>query len=184
VWLKREKTLEFYDLTSTDILEYRKKHTPMKFLMADGSAKKMVMDASLEEIDLVEKVCEKLGLPNSDEYCLTAEENPEAWLSLEKPLSEQLKTTDQAFTLKRRFYFFDEDDTKSGKQQEQNALQTTLMYCQAVEEITAGRHNCDVEEAVKFAAMQQQADIGDFNPAVHGAPGYVDLSRCLPPPFR
>ena len=90
VWLPREKTLDFNELTASDRLEYRKRHQNMKFAMADGSSKTMVLDTSLPEIDLVNKIWKKLGVPHADEYCLSAEiqKDPLAWLKLEKPLSE------------------------------------------------------------------------------------------------
>ncbi len=66
-WLLQNKVLDFYDLKSGDILEFRKKHRPLKVQTLDGTVKTIIVDESLPVQSIVETICEKFGMsPNGE----------------------------------------------------------------------------------------------------------------------
>lgn len=80
-WLLSNKTIEFYDLKSggnkhtsiyliEDVLEFKKKHRPIKVRMLDGALKTVIIDESLPVSLLVSVICDKIGIANPDEYSL------------------------------------------------------------------------------------------------------------------
>ena len=74
-WLTNTKTLEFYDLKTGDLLEFKKKHRPLKVRMMDNSLKTVLIDESLSITQLVDAVCRKIGISNPEEYSFCREKN-------------------------------------------------------------------------------------------------------------
>ncbi|TPX64716.1 hypothetical protein CcCBS67573_g08329 [Chytriomyces confervae] len=67
-WLHPSKVLDYYDLKTGDLLQFRKKHCPLKVKTLDESVKTVLVDESLNVGKLVLAVCERLGIHNADEY--------------------------------------------------------------------------------------------------------------------
>jgi talin len=74
-WLINSKTLDFYDFKSGDLVEFRKKHRPLKVRMMDNSLKTVLIDESLPVSQLVDAVCRKIGIANPEEYSFCREKS-------------------------------------------------------------------------------------------------------------
>ncbi|KAJ3225658.1 Talin-1 [Chytriomyces hyalinus] len=72
-WLHPSKVLDYYDLKTGDLLQFRKKHCPLKVKTLDESVKTVLVDESLPVGKLVLAVCERLGIHNADEYSFALE---------------------------------------------------------------------------------------------------------------
>jgi talin len=72
-WLQNNKTLDFYDLKTGEIVEYKKKHRPLRVMMMDGSVKTALIDDSAPVLEVVDTFCKRIGIANPDEYSLQAE---------------------------------------------------------------------------------------------------------------
>lgn len=60
-WLEQGRTLEYYDLKSGDMLQYRKKLRPLRVRTLDGSVKTLLVDDSQTVAELIKTVCAKIG---------------------------------------------------------------------------------------------------------------------------
>ena len=72
-WLRPEKNLEYYDLKSGDVIEYRKKTSPLKIKLIDNSIKTFLVDNSLPTSEVVGVIGQKMGIKNWEEYGLLLE---------------------------------------------------------------------------------------------------------------
>jgi hypothetical protein len=63
-----------YDLKFGDVVEFRKKFRVLKVKTLDESVKNMLIDESLPVKELVEVICERIGLVNPEEYSLIKDE--------------------------------------------------------------------------------------------------------------
>lgn len=61
-WMSPGRTLDYYDLKSGDVIDFKKKHRILKIKMLDGTTKTVWIDESLSVRELVAMACEKLGL--------------------------------------------------------------------------------------------------------------------------
>ncbi|XP_078579990.1 uncharacterized protein LOC144864098 isoform X18 [Branchiostoma floridae x Branchiostoma japonicum] len=73
VWLEAGRTLDYYLLRSGDLLEYKKKHRPLKVRMLDGTVKTVMVDDSHTVAQLLVTICTRIGITNHDEYSLVRE---------------------------------------------------------------------------------------------------------------
>ncbi|KAJ3281672.1 Talin-1 [Borealophlyctis nickersoniae] len=202
-WLAPAKVLDYYELKSGDALEYRKKHRVLKVKMMDESLKTVLIDDSLPVSQIVEIVCDKIGITNPEEYSLLPEVLPAGWnegkapqaqvklksgkemlagdesrwLNPEKTLREQGLTESDTVILKKKFFFTDQNIDRN------DPVQLNLLYNQAKEMIVSGRHPCTAEEASQFAAIQMQVQHGNHEPDKHKS-GFVNLKEFLPPEYR
>lgn len=85
VWLEPGRTLEYYILRNSDLLEYRKKLRILKVQMLDGAVKTIMIDDSQPVANLMVVICTKLGITNHDEYGLIKETQPEDELDNRAP---------------------------------------------------------------------------------------------------
>lgn len=76
-WLEPGRTLNYYDLKSGDMLEYKKKHRPLRVRLMDGTLKTVLVDDSLAVGDLVKTVCSRIGINNPDEFAFVSENKVE-----------------------------------------------------------------------------------------------------------
>ena len=60
-WLEQGRTLEYYDLKSGDMLQYRKKLRPLRVRTLDGSVKTLLVDDSQTVAELIKAVCARIG---------------------------------------------------------------------------------------------------------------------------
>ncbi|KJE89680.1 hypothetical protein CAOG_009384 [Capsaspora owczarzaki ATCC 30864] len=72
-WLEPGRTLNYYDLKSGDMLEYKKKHRPLRVRLMDGTLKTVLVDDSQSVGDLVKTVCSRIGINNPDEFAFVSE---------------------------------------------------------------------------------------------------------------
>ncbi|KAI9103042.1 hypothetical protein DFS34DRAFT_671082 [Phlyctochytrium arcticum] len=204
-WLLPSKILDFYDLSSGDSLEYRKKHRVLKVKTLDSSVKTVMVDESLPVQQLVDIVCEKIGIQNSEEYSILPEKamvseskeekdktktaNPKKggkemlagdrtnWLHPEKTLREQGLTEEDTVILKKKFFFTDQNIDRN------DPVQLNLMYNQARDMIISGKHPCTQEEACQFGAIQMQVQHSNHEPDKH-KPGFIKLKDFVPPEYQ
>jgi len=173
-WLKPNKTLEAYDLSTDDTLLFRKRHKVITVKTADASSKAVIVDLMRNVKDVLPTIGEKFGLEHTEEYALQWERT-ERWLLNSRPLTEQ-GDTNETFVLKKRFYVSDAQlDANS-------PVQLHLAYIQGRECVVSGMHPVTKMEAVQFAGLQAQAQYGIFNPATH-KPGFLELSEFIPPMY-
>ncbi|TPX50472.1 hypothetical protein SeLEV6574_g00877 [Synchytrium endobioticum] len=199
-WLSNNKVLDFYDLTSGDDVEFKKKHRPLRVRTMDGSVKTVLIDESLPVQALVETVCERIGVLNSEEYSflpdgpmsemgsfdnirgtfkpkIKARIDDEAkWLNAEKTLREQGFTENDQVLLKKKFFFSDQNIDRN------DPVQLNLLYNQACEMIVSGKHPCTKDEASQFGAIQLQAQYGNHEPDKH-RPGFTKIKDFCPPEY-
>lgn len=69
-WLASNRTLGYYDVKTGDNVEYKKKHRPLKVRMMDHAIKTVLVDESEAVQSIVETICRKIGIANSEEYSL------------------------------------------------------------------------------------------------------------------
>lgn len=62
LWLQNSKILEYYEIKSGDLLEFKKRHRPFKVRTLDGALKTIIIDETLAIQHLVEIVCDKWGI--------------------------------------------------------------------------------------------------------------------------
>eukprot|EP01134_Creolimax_fragrantissima_P001817 CFRG1817T1 len=212
IWLNAGRTLEYYDLKSGDLVEYKKKHRPLKVVLMDESQRTVLIDDSQNVGQIIKVICSRINLSNPDEFSLTIDEafkdaRPEGgiyedskkekeakrrdekrmarleeklnikdeweWLNHEKTLREQGAGENDAVRLRKKFFFSDQNVDRN------DPVQLNLMYVQARDDILKSAHPCNADEAVQFAALQCQCQLGDHNPETH-KPGSVDLKIYLP----
>ncbi|KNC75750.1 hypothetical protein SARC_11732, partial [Sphaeroforma arctica JP610] len=71
VWLNAGRTLEYYDLKNGDLVEYKKKHRPLKVILMDGSQRTVLIDDSQNVGQIIKVICSRINLSNPDEFSLT-----------------------------------------------------------------------------------------------------------------
>ena len=59
--MEQGRTLEYYDLKSGDMLQYRKKLRPLRVRTLDGSVKTLLVDDSQTVAELIKAVCARIG---------------------------------------------------------------------------------------------------------------------------
>jgi len=173
-WLKPERTLQFYDITSNSELHYKKKHRNAKVKLLDGTMKTMIIDESLLVKDVVEQIGSRLSIQHWEEYSLQVEGKPD-WLNPEKTLHENDVYENTVLLLKRKFHFSDQNIDKT------DPIQLHLLYVQCRDEVLKGDYPTEREEATSLAALQLQIQNGSINPSIH-KPGYLSnrLHEFLP----
>ena len=60
-WLNQDRTLEYYDLNSGDMLQYKKKIRPLRVRTLDDSVKTLLVDDSQTVAELIKAVCARIG---------------------------------------------------------------------------------------------------------------------------
>ncbi|RKP18357.1 hypothetical protein ROZALSC1DRAFT_23311 [Rozella allomycis CSF55] len=193
-WLVNNRTLAFYDLKNGDILEFKKKHRPMRVKMLDSTLKTVLIDESCTVSELVKIVCNKIGITAFEEYSFCVElSNDERstrqkhekyerkeytkWLSPEKTLREQLVQDADVIILKRKFFFSDQNIDRN------DPIQLNLLFVQSKESVISGEYPCSEEEAVQLAALQVQAVFGNYD-GDKCKPGFLELKDYLPEVYR
>eukprot|EP00795_Rhopilema_esculentum_P003811 gene3811-15099_t len=76
-WFEEERPLAFYSLKSGDTLEYKNKHRLLKVKMLDGAVKTVMIDDSHNVGNVLQTICERLGITNMEEFSLFIEEPKE-----------------------------------------------------------------------------------------------------------
>ncbi|TPX69668.1 hypothetical protein SpCBS45565_g02300 [Spizellomyces sp. 'palustris'] len=207
-WLQASKILDFYDLNSGDALEYRKKHRALKVKTMDDSVKTVIIDESLPVQQLVEIICEKIGIQNPEEYSILPEMAPaeagtkEGGKDAGKSAPTKIKggremlagdqsrwlhpdktireqgLTDEDTVLLKKKFFFTDQNIDRN-----DPVQLNLLYNQAREMIISGKHPCTAEEACQFGAIQMQVQHGNHEPDKH-KPGFIKVRDFVPPEYQ
>ena len=95
------------------------------------------------------------------------------WLNVDKPLCEQGIDKSAVLTLRKKFFFSDQNV------QWNDPVQLNLLYVQLREAIINGTHTCTCHESIQLAALQCQITYGNYNDVRH-KPGFLDLQEFLP----
>ena len=98
---------------------------------------------------------------------------PVNWLNTEKSLREQGIEETIVLTLRKKFFFSDQNVDRN------DPVQLNLLYVQSRDAIIDGTHPCTRDEGVQFAALQCQIQYGNHNEAKH-KPGFLNLEEFLP----
>jgi len=196
-WLKPQKTLQFYNLYTNDIVELRKKHRPIKVKLIDETVKTILVDDSLSVEEVVKVIGEKMDLRNPEEFSLAVERSVErknkkgkdgkekaakivtSWLNPRLSLHEQGVADEEVVSLKKKFYV---DDDKVDRNDQ---VQLHLVYVQCSTGVANGDHPISPMEAAQFGALQCQILYGNYDPAKHtqkAVEGRID--QILPLQFR
>ena len=69
LWLEQGRTLQYYELKSGDMLQYRKKLRPLRVKTLDGSVKTLLVDDSQTVAELIKAVCARIGKTDSFKQC-------------------------------------------------------------------------------------------------------------------
>ena len=69
-WLNEERTLEYYNLKSGDILQYKSKLRLLRMKTLDDSIKTLKIDESQTVTEVVKAVCVKIGMLQYHNYCI------------------------------------------------------------------------------------------------------------------
>ena len=93
---------------------------------------------------------------------------------MDKPLCEQGVEESTTLTLRKKFFFSDQNV------QSNDPVQLNLLYVQMRDAIINGTHPCTHNECVHLAALQCQIQHGNYSATKH-QPGYLELHRFLPP---
>ncbi|XP_020615506.1 talin-2-like [Orbicella faveolata] len=72
-WLEPARTLDFYPLKSGDMLDYKSKVRHLKIKFMDGSVKTLQIDDSHNVGQILDSVCMKMGIANTEEFSLLVE---------------------------------------------------------------------------------------------------------------
>nr|XP_026493048.1 talin-1-like isoform X2 [Vanessa tameamea] len=75
IWLEGDRTLEYYMLRDGDSLFYLIKIRNLRLRMLDGSVKTLQVDESKSIQDIMVHICDRIGIPNNEEYGLCREES-------------------------------------------------------------------------------------------------------------
>lgn len=94
-WLASNRTLGYYDVKTGDNVEYKKKHRPLKVRMMDHAIKTVLVDESEAVQTIVDTICRKIGIANSEEYSLLVDTSDAG----ETASVHQLKKKDSKKTL-------------------------------------------------------------------------------------
>ena len=196
-WLEPKRTLDFYDLKSSDQIEYKKKHRPLRVKMMDDTIKTILVDDSFNVQQLVQTVCNRIGIATPDEFSFTTEalqnsakivkdvksktphhhqQAGELWLNPDKSLREQGVDESEVLLLKKKFFFSDSNVDRN------DPIQLNLLYVQAQEAIVKGTHPCTMDEASQFAALQMQVQFGNHEPDKH-KPGFLPMDQFVAPEY-
>eukprot|EP01133_Synstelium_polycarpum_P004292 gene4292-5011_t len=179
-WLKADKTLQFYDLKMNDEIDYKKKHRALKVRLMDETLKTLLVDDSLTAGEIVEIIGKRIGIKNHEEFSLQAEQSSGGsgdWLNHSQPLHEQGVSDETVVLLKKKFFV---DDFNVNRD---DPIQLHLVYVQSRDAIISGSHPCSYDEAVQFAALQCQIQLGNHNTTAHKT-GYLKIKEYMPPSFH
>ena len=168
-WMENNKSLASYDLGANQYVEYRKKHQVIEVTFLDGNKKKMQIDVSAPPATSVTQVAEKLSMhPDvSKEFSLKLREKgkQDTWLLNRRSILEQTKCVlggpmltlppEQELIFARKYYFHDNEVT--------DAWSVALVYQQIKDEILAGLHSLEHEDAITLGALQLQNERGNFS---------------------
>src|SRR3990167_7907490 len=109
MWLKEDRTCNFFDLQSGDQVALRKKTVPKKFQLADETTKTVLVDESLTVNELVDIVLgEHMQITNPEEFSIQlAGAGADDWLNPTKTLPEQDVPEEAVLVIDKKFWFND-----------------------------------------------------------------------------
>ncbi|XP_047037244.1 talin-2-like [Helicoverpa zea] len=209
VWLEEDRTLDNYMLRDGDSLDYICRMRNLRVRLLDDTVKTLQVDEAKTVAELMMEICARIGIKNYDEYGLCHEEVEEvedakekdkgtlkrpkdrdvaleqlsrklntddnvAWLDQHRTLREQGVDSKDTLLLKRRLFYSDRNvDSR-------DPVQLNLLYVQTRDAILVGRHPVTEQQAVQFAGIQCQVQLGDYQEGKH-KPGFIEnLEEYLP----
>lgn len=159
-WLKKDKTLQSYDLKNGEEVAWKSRNRPIKVKLMDGTVKTVMIDESSSVEYLIELIGGKIGLEKTEEYGLQIE-GADKWLNNTQSLQDQGVTEHTILKFKKRYFVDDLNVDKS------DPIQLHLVYLQSRDAILTGEYPVQLEEAMQFAAIQLQVEVGNIDPSVH-----------------
>lgn len=195
-WLREDKTLSYYDIDPSDVLDFKAKKTtikikflgpwekvvhPLHLSTLDKTVKTFIVDESKTACEIAKDIGRKLGFKHPEEYSLkltSLNDDAGIWVIPDLTLPEQgVDPLCSTFLLKRQFYFYDEKITYS---MDPDALH--FQFCQSLDALIAMTHPCTMDEAVLFAALQCQICFCDYHPR-NDALDSFRLMEYIPPEY-
>lgn len=161
-WLKKDKTLQSYDLKNGEEVSWKSRNRPIKVKLMDGTVKTVMIDESSSVEYLIELIGGKIGLEKTEEYGLQIEgSDATKWLNNTQSLQDQGVTEHTILKFKKRFFVDDLNVDKS------DPIQLHLVYLQSRDAILSGEYPVQLEEACQFASVQLQVEVGNYDPQQH-----------------
>jgi talin len=119
-----------------------------------------MIDESSSVEYLIELIGGKIGLEKTEEYGLQIE-GADKWLNNTQSLQDQGVTEHTILKFKKRYFVDDLNVDKS------DPIQLHLVYLQSRDAILTGEYPVQLEEALQFAAVQLQVEVGNYDPQVN-----------------
>ncbi|MDP2438756.1 MAG: hypothetical protein Q8P67_23680 [archaeon] len=124
----------------------------------------------VKRLDLTESRCFFVFEQNGDfERCLDPDDKPVDLMNEWDKAESKKKDVTPKFVFKKKIFLKDDDKEMA----DVNAKD--LVYLQGVHDVIESVYTCQVQEAIKLAALQVQATYGDHNPGIHVA-GFLTKS--------
>ncbi|XP_039593229.1 tyrosine-protein phosphatase non-receptor type 3 isoform X2 [Polypterus senegalus] len=140
--------------------------TVQSFKVNKQDAGQVLLDLAYNHLGLIEK--EYFSLQHKEDSLESAR-----WLEPNKPVRKQLKGS-FPYSLHFRVRYFIPDPNTLHHDQSRH-----LYFLQLKNDILEGRLKCPSSSAVVLASYAVQAELGDYNPAIH-CPGYLSEFHFLP----
>lgn len=178
-WLKNNRPLKFYNITSGTELEYKKKHRVLRIQLMDDSTRAVLIDSSKPIRDNIVTIGEKVMVKDMDEYALRKVGSSEGdWLDPDKTLYEEDIADDEVLLFAKRFFSNDFNVDMN------DPMQLHLIYVQASNAVVSGKYDpLQRRDVVELAARMCQASHGNHDPNKH-KPGFLDLTKIVPLMWR
>lgn len=181
-WLEKNKTLKYYSLQNNTVVEFKKKHRPLRIRLIDDTTKLVIIDDSKTVREISDSIGEKIGLKSFEEFSLrkpppNPTDTKPLWLDEQKPLHEQGVKEEDELEYAKKFYFSDDFIDKD------DPFSLHLLYVEANKSVLTGKYSITRTDAKDFAALQLQIVYGDHDPAKH-VPGFFEVDKFLPEDFR
>lgn len=168
LWLQDDRTINFYDLKTGDLIALRKRTAPKKFMFEDQTQKVILIDESLPVRAIIEQVLgEHMSITNPEEFGMVVEgAGRDDWLDTKTPIAQQGVPDDSVLCIRKRFWYNDANiDTT-------DPMQLHLLYLQINTQVLEGQHPMTLEEAIALAALQCQIQHGNYDAKQYPA-GYL-----------
>eukprot|EP01091_Cochliopodium_minus_P013533 TRINITY_DN4387_c0_g1_i2.p1 TRINITY_DN4387_c0_g1~~TRINITY_DN4387_c0_g1_i2.p1 ORF type:complete len:2395 (+),score=901.68 TRINITY_DN4387_c0_g1_i2:60-7244(+) len=175
-WLESNRTLEYYDLKSEDLVVYKKKHRKLKVMTLDKAEKVVMIDDSQAVQVIIDAIGQKFDVMHPEEYSLVKLDT-NAWLDPRKSLPEQFVTDTETILFKKRWFVYDNDVTKEFK------ITLNLLYYECVLNVINGTYVVTANESVDFGAWQAQVEFGTMDVEKHKVE-FLDKKLYFPEQYR
>ena len=167
-WLQSERTLASFGLTTSSLIELRKKTRLVKVELIGGVHKTLSTDDTWPVAEVVRRACSKFEIRGAEEFSLQVKGWREIdWLNGQQSLREQGVGEEEVVVLRKKFFTGDEDPDSA------STATLQVLYAQVQRSIVHGTFPCGYDTSMQLAALQRVVDGTES-----------DLDRCVPIAWR